>query len=100
MYEGTRNWAKWLVVEPTLEQELQLEADSRAVLKDEDHKSIALLCSTLLKQNWYQQQIIKQATAHILELEAKIECYDFLDELTKEKEEKASSFWQRLLKRN
>ena len=38
MYEGTKSWTKWLVVEPSLEQELQLETDSRAVLEDEDHE--------------------------------------------------------------
>ena len=76
MYEGTKSWAKWLVVEPSLEQELQLETDSRAVLEDDDHESIALLCSTLLKQNWYQQQVIKQSVERICELEAKLICLE------------------------
>ena len=76
MYEGTKNWAKWLVVEPSLEQELALETDSRAVLEDDDHESIALLCSTLVKQNWYQQQIIKQSVERICELEAKLICLE------------------------
>ncbi len=76
MHEGTKSWAKWLVVEPSLEQELQLETDSRAVLEDPDHESIALLCSTLLKQNWYQQQVIKQSVERICELEAKFICLE------------------------
>ena len=65
MYEGSKSWAKWLVVKPSLEQELQLETDSRAVLEDEDHESIAALCSTLLKQNWYQQQVINHSVERI-----------------------------------
>ncbi len=69
-------WADWLVVEPTLEEELQLETDARAVLEDENHKEIALLCSTLLKQNWYQQKIIKQSIGRIGELEAMIACME------------------------
>ena len=65
-------WAKWLVVEPSLEEELALERDARAVLEDENHEEIALLCSTLLKQNWYQQRIIKQSIERICEMEAKL----------------------------
>ena len=53
------SWADWLIVEPTLEQELRLESDSRAVLEDEDHEEIAKLCSALIKQSWYQDQIIR-----------------------------------------
>ena len=69
---GEMTWAEWLVVKPSLEEELALERDSRAVLEDENHKEIALLCSTLLKQNWYQQRIIKQAVERICEMEAKM----------------------------
>ena len=76
MYEGTKHWAKWLVVEPSLEEELELEKDSRAVLEDEDHESIAALCSALIKLSWYQQQIIKQSVERICELEAKIICLE------------------------
>lgn len=87
-----------MIISPSLEEEFSLEKDAKAIMEDDQHDQIAELCAQLSKQNWYQQRIIKQATAHILELEAKIECYDFLDELTKK--EKPPSFWQRFLKRD
>lgn len=67
-------WAEWMVVAPSLEEELKLEWDARAIVEDEDHKDIAKLCAQLSKQNWYQQKLIEQATGHIMELEAKIAC--------------------------
>tara|TARA_R100001594_G_scaffold131542_1_gene171249 strand:- start:226 stop:474 length:249 start_codon:yes stop_codon:yes gene_type:complete len=76
MYEGTKSWAKWLIIEPSLEEELELEKDSRAVLEDQDHKSIAQLCSALVKQTWYQQKLLKQSVERICELEAKIACLE------------------------
>jgi len=76
MYEGTKSWAKWLIIEPSLEEELELEKDSRAVLEDQDHKAIALLCSALVKQTWYQQKLIKQSVERICELEAEIACLE------------------------
>tara|TARA_R100000781_G_C4030364_1_gene110383 strand:+ start:333 stop:596 length:264 start_codon:yes stop_codon:yes gene_type:complete len=69
-------WADWMVVEPSLEQELQLETDARAIIEDDDHKEIAKLCATLSKQNWYQQQIIKQSVGRISELEAMLACME------------------------
>tara|TARA_R100000742_G_C4261434_1_gene79223 strand:- start:688 stop:936 length:249 start_codon:yes stop_codon:yes gene_type:complete len=76
MYEGTKSWAKWLIIEPSLEEELELEKDSRAVLEDQDHKSIAQLCSALVKQTWYQKKLLKQSVERICELEAKIACLE------------------------
>ena len=75
MHEDTKSWAQGLLVEPTLEEELALEKDARAILEDDDHEAIALMCSTLIKQNWYQQRIIKQSVEKICELEAKLICY-------------------------
>jgi hypothetical protein len=69
-------WADWLIVKPSLEQELQLETDSRAIIEDDNHAEVAKLCATLNKQNWYQQQIIKQSIGKIAELEAIIACMD------------------------
>ncbi len=46
----------WTIVQPSLEQELRLESDARAVLEDDNHEEVAKLCSVLLKQNWYQGQ--------------------------------------------
>ena len=60
----------WTIVQPSLEQELRLESDARAVLEDDNHEEVAKLCSVLLKQNWYQGQVIKQSIGRIEELEA------------------------------
>ena len=73
------SFAEWLIVNPTLEQELQLETDARAILEDDNHKDIAQLCSILTKQNWYQKQIIKQAITRITELEVEIETMKDVD---------------------
>jgi hypothetical protein len=72
MYEGSKNWATWLVVKPTLEQELQLEADALAIMEDPDRLAIASLCAALSKQVWYQRQIINQSIGRIAELEARL----------------------------
>ena len=69
-------WAEWMVVAPTLEEELHLETDARAIIEDDDHKDIAKLCAELSKQNWYQQKLIEQAVAHVMELEAQLACLE------------------------
>ena len=67
-------FADWMVVEPTLEQELELEKQAWCIMQDDDHEEIAKLCAQLTKQTWYQQQIIKQSVAQVVELEAKLIC--------------------------
>lgn len=85
-------WADWLVVEPSLEQELQLETDARAIIEDDNHKEIAKLCATLNKQNWYQQQIIKQSIGRISELEAMLVCME-----PSPVRQKSKPWWSRFL---
>tara|TARA_R100000458_G_C8270013_1_gene244759 strand:- start:736 stop:1059 length:324 start_codon:yes stop_codon:yes gene_type:complete len=87
-------FANWMVVAPSLEQEFQLEYDAKAIIEDNKHKEIAELCARLHKQNWYQQQIIKQATGHIQELEAKMACVDHFEEAMKEYGKRP--WWRRL----
>ena len=72
MYEGSENWAKWLIVEPTLEQELQLEADALAIMEEKDPLVVSSLCAALSKQVWYQKQIISQSIKRVAELEARL----------------------------
>tara|TARA_Y100001963_G_scaffold146878_1_gene222450 strand:+ start:716 stop:997 length:282 start_codon:yes stop_codon:yes gene_type:complete len=72
MYEGSENWAKWLIVEPTLEQELQLEADALAIMEEKDPLVVSSLCAALSKQVWYQKQIISQSIGRVAELEARL----------------------------
>ena len=74
-------WAEWMIVSPTLEEELKLEWDARAIVEDEDHKDIAKLCAQLSKQNWYQKKLIEQAVVHVMELEAKLACVELVDQI-------------------
>jgi len=64
-------WSKWMVVTLTLEEQLQLESQSRSALNHPNKNEISKLCSSLIKQNAYQSQLIKQAVKYIAELEAK-----------------------------
>lgn len=66
-----------MVVEFSVEEELRIEQQSRTVLQCDDSKEVAKLCSSLVKQNAYLSQLVRQATGHISELELKIA----LDEL-------------------
>ena len=85
-------WADWMVVQPPLEIELQLEREARATVQDDNHKEIAQLCATLSKQNWYQQQLIKQCVEKIAELEAILVCL----EVRQEEKEIRETWWQKI----
>ena len=61
--------AQWLIVQPSLEEELTLEKDVREVLNNEDHEAIKKLCAVLLKQSFYRSRVLNQAVAKIDELE-------------------------------
>ena len=63
------SWGKWMVVEFSIEEELQIESQARTVLHCSDSNEVARLCSSLVKQNAYYQKLLRQATAHIAELE-------------------------------
>ncbi len=93
MYEGTTAWAQWMIVEPSLEQEFKLESEANAIKEDDQHEEIAELCARLSKQNWYQQQLIKQAAEHIMHLEAQIACMDLISEIPD------APWWRRLFRK-
>jgi len=78
-------WGQWMVVEFSVEEELRIETQARTVLQSEDNMEVAKLCSALVKQNAYLSQLLRQATAHITELELKAA----LNELEEEDEETA-----------
>lgn len=63
------SWGEWMVINPSLQQELELEKSIRCILASDDSAKVQSLCGSLLRQNWYQQQLIRQATAHIARLE-------------------------------
>jgi hypothetical protein len=76
MYQGTKAWADWLVVELSLEQQLMIEAGTRELQNQKPDEEMIDVAVALLKQNMIQSQMIKQCVEKIAELEAKIVCQD------------------------
>jgi len=58
-----------MVVEFSVEEELRIESQARTVLHCADSQEVAKLCASLVKQNAYLSQLVRQATAHITQLE-------------------------------
>jgi len=73
------SWGDWMVVEFSIEEELQIESQARTVLHCGDTTEVAKLCSSLVKQNAYYSKLLRQATGHIAQLEMEA----FLAEETK-----------------
>jgi len=72
-------WGQWMVINPSLQQELELERSIRCIAAHEDTAKVRTLCASLMRQNWFQQQLIRQATGHI----AKLELEGFLSSTSK-----------------
>lgn len=76
------SWGDWMVVEFSIEEELQIESQARTVLHCGNATEVARLCSSLVKQNAYYTKLLRQATGHIAQLEmeaflaeeAKLQC--------------------------
>ena len=80
----------WLIVQPSMEQELKLEVEERAILVSDNHKETAELCASLWRQNWYKDEVLKNCLGRIGELEGKLVHMEM---------QKSNSCWQRLLKK-
>ena len=80
----------WLIVQPSMEQELKLEVEERAILVSDDHKETAELCASLWRQNWYKDEVLKNCLGRIGELEGQLVHLEL---------ENSSSCWKRLLKK-
>jgi hypothetical protein len=63
------SWGDWMVVEFSIEEELQIESQARTVLHCGNTTEVARLCSSLVKQNAYYTKLLRQATGHIAQLE-------------------------------
>lgn len=61
---------KWMIVDFTIEERLAIETRARSVLAHDNTDDVARLCSTLIRQNAYQERLLAQATAHIAKLES------------------------------
>jgi hypothetical protein len=70
------SWAQWMIVELPLEEQLSLEKQARVPLSCDDTERVRRLCAQLIKQNYLQQILIKQATGRIIELESIAACAD------------------------
>ena len=53
-----------------------IERQVRAVHDSVDTKEIAEICSSMIRQNFYQQKLLQQAITRIMELEIIEECQD------------------------
>ena len=63
-------WADWMIVHQSLEEELELERNVRDVQSCTDESALRALCVSLVRTNWHQSKLLKQAVGHIGELDA------------------------------
>ena len=70
------SWADWMVVEQSLEEELEIERSLREIHNCSDEKVLKQLCAGLVRQSWHQGKLLSQAVGRIGELDAKIATWD------------------------
>ena len=63
-------WADWMVINQSLEEELELEKNVRDVQSCNDDDALRTLCVSLVRTNWHQAKLLQQAVGHIAELDA------------------------------
>ena len=63
-------WADWMVINQSLEEELELEKNVRDVQSCSDRDALQELCVSLVRTNWHQAKMLQQAVGHIAELDA------------------------------
>ena len=69
-------FADWMVVNQSLEEELELERTVRDVQGCTDESALRALCVSLVRTNWHQAKLLKQAVGHIGELDASMSFSD------------------------
>ena len=69
-------WADWMVINQSLEEELEVERSVREVYNCDDEETIKQLCAGLVRQNFAQGKLLSQAVSRIGELDAKLACWD------------------------
>ena len=55
----------WMVVEQSLEEELLVERTVREINDCDDVEAVKGVCTALVRQNWHQSKMIKQAVGRI-----------------------------------
>ena len=56
-------WADWMVVNQTLEEELEVERSVREINKCNDEEALKMLCSAMVRQSWHQSRLLSQAVS-------------------------------------
>ena len=69
-------WADWMVVNQSLEEELELEKNVRDVQSCTDEDALRALCVSLVRTNWHQAKLLKQAVGHIGQIDQWMTCTD------------------------
>ena len=75
-WNNPMGWADWMVVDQSLEEELELERSVREVNNCQDEQVLKQLCAGLVRQSWHQGKLLSQAVGRIGELDAKIATLD------------------------
>ena len=75
-WSNPMGWADWMVVDQTLEEELELERSVREVNNCQDEEVLKQLCAGLVRQSWHQGKLLSQAVGRIGELDAKLATWD------------------------
>ena len=55
----------WMVVEQSLEEELMIERTVREINDCDAFEAVKGVCTALVRQNWHQSKMIKQAVGRI-----------------------------------
>ena len=61
---------EWMNIKQTLEEELALENQIRAINDEDDLTTLQELCKALWRQNWHQTKLLSQCVGRIAELDA------------------------------
>lgn len=69
-------WSEWMVVQRTVEQDLEIEKAARIPLHHDDAQAVRELCSKLVRHSMMQDMLVKQALGRIIELEAMLMASD------------------------
>ena len=60
----------WMIIEPSLEAQLNLECSCRGIKEGTDLAQVKSLCVALMQQNFYQGLMLRQAVDRIAHLES------------------------------
>ena len=70
MKDAPLNSFDWMVVKPSLEEELTLERSVRSIEDCDNVEVLSQLCVAMARQQWHQGKLLKQAVGHIALLDA------------------------------